>query len=231
MSYLEMPADDRKNYDEIVKTLKKEFRPDGASFVAMREFEKKKLLPGESPAMFLHNLRKLLDVAMPELGEGKEQMLLHHFIEGLPKEVARLMRTSSEIENTKKALNKARLLILTIDQSFAESNASLSSSDHSRRDDRIEKLEGLISQLCTKLDAIEKEKMASVQKQPREQSTGPLSATGANGMVTLLEIVALLCVLIAISLGMGVPSVGEMPAGRLFRSMEAAGTNSIGPHY
>ena len=231
MSYLEMPADDRKNYDEIVKTLKKEFRPDGACFVAMREFEKKKLLLGESPAMFLHNLRKLLDVAMPALGKGKEQMLLHHFIEGLTKEVARLMHTSSEIENTKKALNKAQLLILTIDQSFAESNASLSLSDHSRRDDRIEKLEGLISQLCTKLDAIEKEKMASVQKQPREQSTGPLSATGANGMVTLLEIVALLCVLIAISLGMGVPSVGEMPAGHLFRSMEAAGTNSVGPHY
>ena len=59
VSYLEMPADDRKNYDEIVKALKKEFRPDGARFVAMREFEKRKLLPGESPAMFLHNLRKL----------------------------------------------------------------------------------------------------------------------------------------------------------------------------
>ena len=56
VSYLEMPADDRKNYDEIVKALKKEFRPDGACFVAMREFEKRKLLPGESPAMFLHNL-------------------------------------------------------------------------------------------------------------------------------------------------------------------------------
>ena len=57
------------------------------------------------------------------------------------------------------------------------------------------------------------------------------SATGANDMVTLLEIVALLCVLIAISLGMGVPSVGETPASHLIRSMEAAGTNSIGPHY
>ena len=67
MSYLEMPADNRKNFDEIVKALKKEFRPDGARFVAMREFDKRKLLPGELPAMFLHNLRKLLDVAMPEL--------------------------------------------------------------------------------------------------------------------------------------------------------------------
>ena len=174
MSYLEMPADNRKNFDEIVKELKKEFRPDSARFVAMREFEKRKLLPGELLAMFLHNLRKLLDMAMPELGEeGKEQMLLHHFIEGLPKEVARLMRTSSEIENIKKALDKARLLILTIDQSSVESNASPSSSDHSCHNDCVEKLEGLISQLCTKLDATEKEKTASVQKRPREQSTGP----------------------------------------------------------
>ena len=54
-----------------------------------------------------------------------------------------------------------------------------------------------------------------------------LSATGANGMITLLEIVALLCVLIAISLGMGVPSVGETPASHLIRSMGQQGLTQL----
>ena len=44
-------------------------------------------------------------------------MLLHRFIEGLPKEIARLMRISSaDITTTKDALAKARLLMLNYEK-------------------------------------------------------------------------------------------------------------------
>ena len=58
----------------IVKVLKKTFQCDGTCFVEKRKLEK--------------SYRTLL---------LKKQTLLHHFIEGLPTEVARLICTSSEI--------------------------------------------------------------------------------------------------------------------------------------
>ena len=68
--------------------------------------------------MFMHHLKRLVDIAMPTLAaEGREKMLLHSFIEGLPKEIARLMRISpADITTTKDALAKAQLFMLNYEE-------------------------------------------------------------------------------------------------------------------
>ena len=55
---------------------------------------------------------------MPELtGEVKEQILLCHFIDGLPTEIPKLMRSlPADITTTKDALAKARLLMMNNEQ-------------------------------------------------------------------------------------------------------------------
>ena len=55
-------------------------------------------------------------------------MLLHHFIDGLPTEIAKLMRSSSaDITTTKDALAKARLLMMNNEQ-LPEEAAHLTTS-------------------------------------------------------------------------------------------------------
>jgi hypothetical protein len=73
--FLEIADDDQENYRRIVDALKSEFRPKETQFEAMKEFERRRLLPGETPSVFLFNLKVLLKRAMPELAEdANEQM-------------------------------------------------------------------------------------------------------------------------------------------------------------
>ena len=164
VAYLEMPDGDKTDYGKVLKALEEEFRPKESQFKAMRDFEKRQLLPGESPKVFMHHLKRLLDIAMPTLAaEGKEQMLLHRFIEGLPKEIARLMRISpADITTTKDALAKARLLMLNYEKPLEES-AVIGKGDHLR----MEKLEEMMTQLCTKVESMEKERSASLSVRPQ----------------------------------------------------------------
>lgn len=149
VAYLEMPDGDKTDYGKVLKALEKEFRPKESQFKAMRDFEKNQLLPGQSLKVFMRHLKS---IAMPTLAaEGKEQMLLHRFIEGLPKEIARLMRISpADITTMKDALAEARLLMLNYEKPLEES-AVIGKGDHLR----MEKFEEMKTQLCTKVESIE----------------------------------------------------------------------------
>ena len=62
--------------------------PKESRFQAMEEFKSRKQLPGETPHAYLYVLKHLLSKALPELeGAAKEDLLLHHFIDGLPKHI------------------------------------------------------------------------------------------------------------------------------------------------
>ena len=55
-----------------------------SNFVTMEEFRDMKLRPGEPQSMYLHDLRQLIDQAMPKLDSVlKEQLILYQFIAGL----------------------------------------------------------------------------------------------------------------------------------------------------
>ena len=156
VAYLEMADEDKTDHSTLVRALRAEFRTKETRFQVMREFERRRLLPGEPPRVFLYNLKRLLEIAMPELtGEAKEQMLLHHFIDGLPTEIAKLMRSSpADITTTKDALAKARLLMMNNEQ-LPEEAAHLTTSSVTGSTPGLQKLEEMILDIGARLDSLE----------------------------------------------------------------------------
>jgi hypothetical protein len=169
VAYIEMADQDKADYDRLVAALKREFRTTGAQFRLMNEFEHRRLLPGETPRVFLYNLKRLLETAMPELsGEAKEKFLFHKFIEGLPKDVSRLMRSSvTDINTTKEALAKANSLTVNFEGDLKEV-ASVQENE--------EKFGKILSEMNRRLESLESEqKVAIVQYQSAKSDGRPNS--------------------------------------------------------
>ena len=57
MTYLELSDGDKNNYGRIKAALAAEFVPDATRFQAMKEFEGRKQMPGETPHAYLFVLK------------------------------------------------------------------------------------------------------------------------------------------------------------------------------
>ena len=56
-----------------------------ARFVTLADFHRRCMRPGESLSVFAHELKRLLEQALPAAdGNTSKQLLLHQFIKGLP---------------------------------------------------------------------------------------------------------------------------------------------------
>ena len=81
-----LPHEERYNYQELIKTLKKRFDPEGPQFAVQEEFWKRGRKKGESIVEYAQDLVRLADKAfaksMPEKASG-EPALVHRFIAGI----------------------------------------------------------------------------------------------------------------------------------------------------
>ena len=104
-----------ENYAAAKKEISKALMP--MEFVSLDQFHKRKLQPGEPLSVFVHEIKKLLRQAIPELEETtRNQLLLHQFMAGLPDSVSRQLRASGTITKLDEAVSRARLL-MTVDES------------------------------------------------------------------------------------------------------------------
>ena len=84
--------------------------------MSLGDFHIRWLRPGESLSVFLHELKQLLDQAMPEAEAAtRTQLVLHQFITGLPVHFSKQLRASGEVSNLHKVLERTQLL-LTIEK-------------------------------------------------------------------------------------------------------------------
>ena len=174
---------------------------------------------------------------MPELtGEAKEQMLLHHFIDGLPTEIAKVMRSSpADITTTKDAIAKARLLMMNNEQ-LPEEAAHLTTLSVTGSTPGLQKLEEMIVDIGPRLDSLESDSRAisiaavRYQNKPKKSTNiHPSNATGVNDLGTLQRIAILpFNVLTVANTTTQMLSAGETPPGRLYRPGEATGSNTLG---
>ena len=108
--WLDLNEDERKTYDVAKKRLIETLMPMG--FTLLDRFHTRRLQPGEALSVFSHDLKKLLEQAMPEI-DSKEcnQLLLHQFAAGLPISVSKQLHTAGAVTGLKEATKRAKLLM------------------------------------------------------------------------------------------------------------------------
>ena len=81
------------SYGVAKAEIEKAMRPMG--FISLDEFHRRKLQPGEPISVFAHELKKLIDQAIPNMEkETRDPLLLHQFLAGFPDGITRQLRAS-----------------------------------------------------------------------------------------------------------------------------------------
>ena len=75
----------------------------------IEQFRQRKLNPGEALSLFLHNLKQLLDLAMPKLDAGAKEQLISAFLAGLPGTVSKQLKAAG---------NTTKLQTILIERSY-----------------------------------------------------------------------------------------------------------------
>jgi len=123
--YPELDASDRANYEKTTKALSDNFHPDAEHFQMLDTFNKRTIMPNESPRMFLHLLKKLLRSSGID-ESAHESLLFYRFISGLPAEISCQLRAMSDISTAVKALERTQLIMTAKTQTSMKEVASTS---------------------------------------------------------------------------------------------------------
>ena len=99
------------------------------AFSTLEEFHQRKLHPGEALSVFVHDLKTMLEHAMPDIDEAsRTQLLLHQFLTGLPVSISHQLRATGDATDFNKAVERARLLMIIHEPEPSSTAASVSSS-------------------------------------------------------------------------------------------------------
>ena len=81
--------------------------------MSLDDFRARKLLPNEVLHVFLHELRQLLKLVMPEASDDtRKQLLLHQFVSGLPVSISKQLRATGEVNDLDVVMERAKLLMI-----------------------------------------------------------------------------------------------------------------------
>lgn len=118
--YLQLAESDRKSTEKVKKALLGAFAAD--PYVAYNQFVNRRLRTGESPDVYLADLRRLATL----FGGMADKALACAFVAGLPEEVRHLLRAGSRMEalDLDQILTRARAVIKD-DDATASSETSL----------------------------------------------------------------------------------------------------------
>ena len=155
--WLELEEDDQSDYEKVKDKLISKLQP--AEFVFLDAFHHRKMRPDESPSLYLHRLKQLLDQTLPNLGvEARKGLLKHQFISGLSPGVGHQLKATGATEmELDDLVDKARLL-MTIDE-----QASIAAI-------RSESIEGgEVKQLQEQVAALTYQVAALTVKRPKPQ--------------------------------------------------------------
>ena len=112
--WLELSEEPQKDYDTAKKALVDGIMP--MVFTSLEEFHQCKLHPGEALSVYIHNLKVLIQRAMPYIDATSHgQLLLHQFLAGIPGHVSQQLRAIGNTTDLQRVVEKARLL-MSIDE-------------------------------------------------------------------------------------------------------------------
>ena len=90
------------------------------NFVSLEDFHRRKLRPGEAISLYVHDLKKLLTHAIPDMEQAaKEPLLLHQFLAGIPETISKQVRASGELTTLDAVVTRTKLLMAISSDSVA----------------------------------------------------------------------------------------------------------------
>lgn len=159
--WLELSEEQQQSYATAKKELSIALMP--MEFVSLDNFHRRMMRPGEALSVFVHDLKKLLEQAMPELdAPAREQLLLHQFLAGIPDPVSRQLRATGEIKTLDAAVTRSRLL-MTIDEHRQVAAVKEGPTEVQLLREQVALLAEQVSTLCTSCRA------ASGQQRPKNR--------------------------------------------------------------
>jgi len=114
MIWLELTTEERASYTTSKTKIITQMAP--VRFVSLDDIRARKLNPGESLPVFLHELKMLSKKAMPDADATTlNQLVLHQFISRLPSQIGKQLHATEEVSDLDKVLERAKLL-MTIEE-------------------------------------------------------------------------------------------------------------------
>ena len=93
--WIEVTEEEQSDYNTVKEKLISRLKL--AQFVSLDEFHRRKQRPDKTPALYLHELKKLLRQAMPDMDAATRQQLLKlQFLAGLLMSFGRQIRANGE---------------------------------------------------------------------------------------------------------------------------------------
>lgn len=149
--WLELSEGEQSDYKEAKEAIINRMTPMG--FVTLEGFHRRRLRPGEALSIFLHDLKKLLNQAMPDIdATARGQLLLHQFLAGLPDSISKQLRATGETTDLDKTVERARLLMALDDREQA-AVVSTESAQLTQLTERVAELTEQVAALTTRSGA------------------------------------------------------------------------------
>ena len=141
--WMELSEEEQQDIARAKEKMIKKMVP--TEFVSLEKFQKRKILPGEAISLYLHELKTLLDQAMPGLAaKAKQQLLVHQFLAGLPVSVSQQLRATGDTKVLDQVVERAKLLMIVQEQTAAVTS----------EETEMLKLQAQVSQLTEQVAAL-----------------------------------------------------------------------------
>ena len=158
VTWLELTPEQQSDYKVAKAKILERMGP--VRFVSMDDFHHRRLLPGESLSVFSHELKRLIDQAMPTAdADTRKQLLIHQFLTGLPTEISKRLRAAGDIDDLGQLIQRAKLL-MTID---ANEKPEEKAAAVQKPIDRVEALMEQVAALTEQIAAITTNQRSSRQ--------------------------------------------------------------------
>ena len=178
-SWLELTEEEQAVFKILKKKLIAKMAP--LPFTALEEFHARKLRP--PLPLFMQDLKRLLQSAMPGLDENiGEQMLIHQFLTGLLTDISRQLRATGEAKKLTKVVERARLLMTIDNQSLSQSVAACTSKLETETKDEMSQLQHQVEALTQQVAALATQKSTNLRSRP-----GLMRCFNCNGLGHLLR--------------------------------------------
>ena len=151
--WIRLSEEDKEDCCKAKKAIKSKLLQ--TTFTALEKFNGRLMLPSEKLPLFLHDLKRLLDQAMPGLtNKAREQLLLHQFLTGLPSAISKQLCSLGDKKAPDMTVERTQLLISIEKDHEQKGVAPISQEDRGSKLSEVTELKAQLIKLSEQVAAL-----------------------------------------------------------------------------